>query len=244
MYKQEYKNMFALEDTYWWFVARRKMVINLLRQYVKNRENISILDIGCGTGNNLIELSKLGQAIGLDDSQEAIDFCRQRGLYDVVKQNAEEINLSDNSFNVITMLDVLEHVQDDNKVLNNCYNLCKKDGLMLITVPAYGFLWSEHDEALQHKRRYTASELRNKLILANFKIIKLSYTITSLFFPIFFIRLWQSIFKDSTHPQTSIVLLPKLINNFIIKILDFENSLLRFINYPIGVSIVCLATKL
>jgi len=243
MYKQEYQTMFSIEETYWWFVARRKMVINLLKRYIKSSENLKLLDIGCGTGNNLIEFNKLGDATGLDASQDAIEFCKQRGLLNVVKQNAEEITLAKESFDVITLLDVLEHVQDDMKVLSNCYDLCKKDSLVLITVPAYGFLWSEHDEALQHKRRYTAAELRNKLNISNFKIVKISYTISALFFPIFLMRFWQSIFKNSVYPQTAIVLLPKLINDFIIKILDIENSLLKYINYPMGVSIVCLAVK-
>ncbi len=244
MNKEEYQVMFSTEETYWWFVARRKLVVSLLKSYLKQVPDNRLLDIGCGTGNNLIEFNKLGQAMGLDNSQEAIDFCKQRGLTNVVNQDAEKISLEKESFDAITMLDVMEHVQDDMALLKNCYELCAKDGFLLITVPAYGFLWSEHDEALHHKRRYTASELRNKLNVANFKIIKISYVITSLFFPIFFLRFWQNMFKKSVYPQTSIILLPKLINDLIIKILDIENFLVKKINFPIGTSIVCVATKI
>src|SRR5215510_9275076 len=86
--------------------------------------------------------------------------------------------------------------------------LPKHHGLVLITVPAYGFLWSEHDEALKHRRRYTAHELRNKLTVSGFEVVRTSYFISTLFFPILTLRIWQGLHKNATHPKTSLYVLP------------------------------------
>src|SRR6185503_3013024 len=102
----------------------------------------------------------------------------------------------------------------------------------LVTVPAYGFLWSEHDEALHHRRRYAAHELRNKLTLAGFEIERCSYFITALFFPILLVRILQGIFKHSTHPKTSHIELPPSVNRLLIMLLAVEQWLFKYINLP------------
>ena len=114
----------------------------------------------------------------------------------------------------------------------------------MITVPAYGFLWSEHDEALHHRRRYAASELRNKLTNAGFEVERITYYITFLFLPILFVRFVQSISKKSVRAKTSHIILPGWLNSLLIAILGFERVLLRRMNFPFGVSIVCLARKM
>jgi hypothetical protein len=119
----------------------------------------------------------------------------------------------------------------------------REGGVLVITVPAYGFLWSEHDEALHHRRRYAASELRNKLTNAGFTVERITYYITTLFFPILFMRFVQSVSKKSIHAKTSHVILPGWINSLLIAILGFERVLLRWMNFPFGVSIVCLARR-
>jgi hypothetical protein len=111
----------------------------------------------------------------------------------------------------------------------------------LITVPAYGFLWSEHDEALKHRRRYTAHELRNKLVLTGFEVVRTSYFISTLFFPILALRIWQGLRKNSTHPRTSIFVLPDWINSALVGLLAIERKIFQRINIPFGVSIVALA---
>ena len=112
---------------------------------------------------------------------------------------------------------------------------------MLITVPAYGFLWSEHDEALKHRRRYTAHELRNKLVVTGYEVVRTSYFISTLFFPILALRIWQGLRKNSTHPKTSIYVLPGWINSSLVGLLGLERRLFQRMNLPFGVSIVALA---
>ena len=119
----------------------------------------------------------------------------------------------------------------------------KEDGVIVITVPAYGFLWSEHDEALHHRRRYAAHELRNKLVNAGFEVERSTYFISLLFFPILFARILQNLRKRGLRPQSSHIILPKWLNALLIKTLDFERWMLRWANLPFGVSIVCTARK-
>lgn len=243
MEHQEYSTMFELENDYWWFVARRQLVQEIVKNEASHSKEPKIFDVGCGTGANLAAFSQYGKSFGIDMATEAIKFCRSRGLNNLVISKVESLAYLSESFDVITALDVLEHIDDDLTAMKELHRVCKNGGTLLVTVPAYGFLWSEHDEALHHRRRYAAYELRNKLTLAGFDVERCTYFITFFFFPILFIRILQSIFKHSTHPKTSHIELPKIINQFLISILAFEQWLLHFINLPFGVSIVCIARK-
>jgi SAM-dependent methyltransferase len=244
MEEHEYKTMFELENDYWWFVARRNLVEEIVKTQASNCKNPKIFDVGCGTGANLAVFSEYGKSFGIDMASSAIKFCRSRGLNNLVISKVESLAYLSESFDIITALDVLEHIDDDVTAMKELYRVCKTGGTLLVTVPAYGFLWSEHDEALHHRRRYAAYELRNKLTLVGFDVERCTYFITFFFFPILFIRILQSIFKNSTHPKTSHVQLPPVVNKLMISILSLEQWFLHFINLPFGVSIVCIARKL
>ena len=239
----EYEQMYQLEAFYWWFVARRKLIHDVVADGHNFPQDATILDIGCGTGLNNELLSEFGQVWGTDRSEHALNFSRKRGIENLVLSNAEDLQFADESFNLVTALDVLEHVDDDLQALSEIWRVTKADGLFVITVPAYGFLWSEHDEALHHRRRYTAHELRNKLTNAGFEVDRSTYFISLLFFPILFMRIAQNLGKKSLRPKTSHVVLPKWMNSLLIKILDLERLYLKWSNLPFGVSIVCTARK-
>lgn len=241
MYEHEYGAMHGLEDFYWWFVARRVLAEEIVAGEVKGRKSARILDIGCGTGANMKAFSRHGDTVGVDASMEALSLCRTRGLDALSLSNIEELPFSNETFDVITGLDILEHTDDDLIALREVRRVAKPDALILITVPAYGFLWSEHDEALKHRRRYTAHELRNKLTVSGFDVVRTSYFITALFFPILGLRIWQGLLKKSTHPKTSIQVLPAWINSSLVGLLAVERKLFNFMNLPFGVSIVALA---
>jgi 2-polyprenyl-3-methyl-5-hydroxy-6-metoxy-1,4-benzoquinol methylase len=243
MEHHEYQVMYELENDYWWFVARRNLITEIVRRETEKRKGGRIFDVGCGTGANLEAISRYGRSFGVDLAREAIQLCHRRGLKDLAISRVENLAYLSESFDIITALDVLEHIDNDLAALDELFRICKPGGMLLITVPAYGFLWSEHDEALHHRRRYAAHELRNKLTIAGFEVERCSYFITSLFFPILVIRIMQGIFKNSTHPKTSHVQLPKLLSKMIILLLFFEQWLIRYINLPFGVSIVCTSRK-
>lgn len=233
--------MYRLEGSYWWYVARRALAVELLKEEIDSRESVRILDVGCGTGANMHAFTRLAPTIGIDASMDALHFCRKRGIQGVALSPVEELPFGCGTFDVVTALDVLEHIDDDLHALREIRRVTKPEGLVLITVPAYGFLWSEHDEALKHRRRYTAHELRNKLVITQFEVVRTSYFISTLFFPILALRIWQGLRKDSTSPKTSIYVLPRWINASLVGVLSLERKVFRRMNLPFGVSIVALA---
>jgi SAM-dependent methyltransferase len=239
----EYEEMYKLEAFYWWFVARRKLLRTLVSEVAARVKRPTILDVGCGTGINHSILSALGDAFSSDFSDEAVRFSKARGVDLLVRSRVESLPFATSSFDIITALDVLEHIDDDMAALAELRRITRDKGTLVITVPAYGFLWSEHDEALHHRRRYSASELRNKLTRAGFDVERVTYFITTLFFPILLVRFLSSFFKKSVEAKTSHIILPGWINSLLIRILDLERFLLRWINFPVGVSLVCLARK-
>jgi 2-polyprenyl-3-methyl-5-hydroxy-6-metoxy-1,4-benzoquinol methylase len=241
MYEREYEAMYSLETFYWWYVARRGLANELLTKELRGRRNVRILDVGCGTGANMSAFARHGIITGIDASMDALEFCQLRGLNSVALSSVECLPFDDDTFDVVVAMDILEHTDDDLMALKELQRVCRKDGLLFVTVPAYGFLWSEHDEALKHRRRYAAHELRNKMTISGFDVDRTSYFITALFFPILAIRFWQGIFKRSTHPKTSLHVPPRWINTLLIKLLGLEQRIFRCMNLPFGVSIVALA---
>lgn len=239
----EYGEMYKLETFYWWFVARRDLLEWFVKEIVKEFDRPALLDVGCGTGINFSVLSRYGETFSSDAAEEALRFSKSRGATGLVRSDLESLPFGVSTFDVVTALDVLEHVDDDLSAIGELLRVVKTSGVLVITVPAYGFLWSEHDEALHHRRRYAASELRNKLTNAGFEVERISYYITFLFFPILFMRFAQSVSKKSIHAKTSHIILPRWLNSLLIGILAFERLLLRWMNFPFGVSIVCLARK-
>jgi ubiquinone/menaquinone biosynthesis C-methylase UbiE len=240
----EYKAMFELESFYWWYIARRKVIGEFLTAHLPETcGERRILDVGCGTGINNALLSQFGEVHGADMSEAALEFSRKRGIRRLQLASMDALGYPSKMFHAATALDILEHTDDDMAALKELHRVMDDNGKILLTVPAYGFLWSEHDEALHHRRRYTSAELRNKLTVAGFDIERCTYYITLLFLPILLMRIAQNFRKRSIYPTSGHVILPRWLNRTLIWVLDFERVLLRWTNLPMGVSIVCVARK-
>lgn len=243
MNPSEYARMYQIEDQYWWFIGRRKLVNWLLRaHHVSGKQNL-LLDLGCGTGLNLVSFSQQCKTIGGDQSEAALNFCRERNIDDVFGCDARAIALADDSVDVVTALDVLEHIFEDDIASREINRVLKPAGKLIAAVPAYGFLWSEHDESLHHFRRYVARELRAKLVASGFEIERSTYFITTVFLPILLFRLWQGLRRTSIGKPVSYRMLPSWINRLLIWVLDLERCVLPYINLPFGVSLVMVARK-
>ena len=231
-----------LEETYWWFVGRRAILERLLRRFVGNRR--VAVDAGCGSGRNMRLLSPFSACvIGFDRSSTALKLAAADGL-PIACADTQAIPLPDSSVDLLSALDVLEHLDDDMRALNEFHRVLQPWGYLLVTVPAYRFLWSEHDEALAHRRRYTASELHVKLTSSGFQVLKRSYAVFFAFFPIVFYRLFRGLFpKDPFAPRASHVALPSFFNNLLIALLRIEALMMGTLNLPWGTSIVVLARR-
>lgn len=231
---------YEIEDTHWWSLGVRKIQLSLLRRYL-NIKKPKILDIGCGTGATLKELSQLGSTIGIDKSQTALDYCKRRGLTNVLKADLNKLPFTDKVFHCLTLFDTLEHVKNDISALQEVYRVLKLNGLVIITSPAFMFLWDDHDRMNHHYRRYTKTELQQKLHITGFTILYISYYNTFLF-PLVVLSKWLNrVLQRKRIYNNQRTIAP--LNTVLYKIFSLENIFLQHIRFPFGVSLICVAQK-
>lgn len=234
-----------MEKDHWWYVGRRKIILSLMETMVVNRlseeDRPRILDYGCGTGLMLKYLSDYGRTWGADSSSEAVKFCKKRGLTNVIDLSIEPLDFPPNFFDIITLFDVLEHLDDERSVLVELHGLLKPGGFLFVTVPAYEFLWSGEDFVSGHKRRYTRKSLR-RVIEPRFRIGKLSYFNCLLFPAQVAVILWKRLFVSRSLYETNVEPMNALINQWLSWILSFESNWLVHFDLPFGGSILCIAS--
>lgn len=183
MEEKNYTEMRKLEDTYWWFVGKRMFIFNFIKNGLE-----AVLDVGCGTGAMIERLSRISKnVIGIDDDFLAISYAKRRtGTKKLVICDAHFISMKDNTFDLIIVSDLLEHIKEDETVLNEVTRVLKSGARLIVTVPAFTFLWGRHDEVVHHMRRYNINLLKRKIQKANLNIEKISYT-NILTFPFVFL---------------------------------------------------------
>lgn len=247
MEKEEYRKHFELEERFWWFVGRREIVETIFKFYnvIKDREH-NLLDIGCGTGFNLKIFQKYIKSFGCDLSDEAIYFCKKRNLKNVVKSNAGELPFYDEKFDVVTLLDVLYHrnIQSDINVIREARRVLKKNGYLIITDSAFNFLSSRHDIVFHARERYTKEKLSARLEENGFYILKLSYLNFFLFPIVLSVRFFEKFtLNKNIKPESNLKPINNMLNKIFIYVLRTEAFLIRYLNFPFGSSILCLAKK-
>ncbi len=241
MEEELYRKFFEIESTHWWFTARQKIVSDVLMQNIALPSGAKVLDVGCGTGAILAMFSENFEAYGTDMSELAVDFCHKRGLTNAYCCTLDTFPRPDLRFDLVTLLDVIEHIDDDGGILRQVYGLIKPDGHILVTVPAYEFLWSRHDDLNHHKRRYYKPQLRRLLEVSGFTVKKISYYNTLLFPTALVSRVSERVLKPKT--DTTLDLPPRFLNSALRSIFGFERFLLRSTSLPFGLSIIALAKK-
>jgi SAM-dependent methyltransferase len=248
MEKNFYAEYFEIEEKHWWFIGRQKIVLRLLEKHLpaSDRSMLQIVDVGCGTGTMLQHLMRFGHVQGLETDSEAIQFCRMRGLENVQPLNGTHLPFEDESLDLVTMFDVLEHIADEKGAVSEAHRVLKSAGTFMATVPAYQFLWGPQDVISHHKRRYVARTLRSVLENSGFRLTKLSYFNSTLFLPIAAIRVGRRLLglDENAHLKSDFTLTnPGLINSALAKLFALEASIIEKFSIPFGVSIVCMARK-
>jgi SAM-dependent methyltransferase len=245
MRQEAYDKTDELENRYWWYLGRRYIFDKLLERFFHQpAQSSKIVDIGCGTGGNFVMLRKHGKVLGLDIEPRALDFCRSKGLDTVaLMKGFYETGLPDKSADLVTMFDVLEHFEDDKKALQEINRILKLSGYVLLSVPAFKFLWSELDDAVHHVRRYRRKDLEAKLAEAGFVTVKSSYIFFFVFPLVFFYRAVGHFQEKRFHPQFSYVELPEVLNKMFVFFSKIESRLLRFLSFPIGSSVIIIGRK-
>jgi len=231
------------EKHHWWHRARRHIIFTLLSRYAPQNHG-KVLDVGCGPGTTMSYLKKFGQVIGIDISSDAVKFCRDSGHKYTMCASAEKLPIKDEEFPLITMLDVLEHIEDDMQVLHELARICKPNGIILLTVPAYRFLWGDIDEICKHKRRYTASELCARLRAAGLHIERVSY-MNALLLPVTWLsRRWKAMTgKNKPLKSPFEKKYPAWLSHILESLFKLEASFLKTWDLPFGVSIICVVRK-
>lgn len=251
MKPSEYARMRELEDWYWWFVAKRTAVAAFISDAVSTTEPLRVLDAGCGTGA-MLELFGTWpnvEASGTDSSPDALAYTRSRGHHRVVLGDLQQLPFESETFDVVTALDVIEHVEDDAHAVAELKRVLKPLGVLVATVPAYQFLWSPHDEALHHKRRYDAGSFRALLAGAGLDVERQTYRLCLLFPLAVAARLLSAAARRPSRgdPQnaaeTNVPRVPKLLNWALIKLHLVELAVARRVGLPFGLSILAVGRK-
>ncbi|MCU1263991.1 MAG: hypothetical protein JWM21_309 [Acidobacteria bacterium] len=244
MQQHTYSIMYAVEGSHWWFAGRRRIIESFLRHICEQlgAARPHILDIGCGTGANLEMLSQFGAAEGVDVSPDALAFCRQRGLQNVRQGEAEHLPYEDGSFDLVTALDVVEHLDDDVAGLKEMRRVLRRGGYALLFVPAFMYLWGVQDDISHHRRRYTRATLQQAVRAAGFEIERFTYANITFFAPILLGRLLMR--ASGFRPASENNLTIGGLNGMLGRILGAESSILRHINLPLGVSAICVARRI
>jgi len=246
MNHEEYERMYRFEDRYWWFIARRRLIASLISDRHAKDGSLKILDIGCGTGAMLDELAPFGQVTGADFAVEALAFCRQRSdKYPLTRADARRLPFASNTFDVVTAMDIIEHIDNDKAASAEIFRVLKPGGQVYITVPAYQSLWSEHDEALHHHRRYTSPMMRDLLQRVGFRVDKLSYTVSALLPGVWLYRKVTALFKRDVkrEKKADLVDFSAPVNSALLKLTTLETQIVRGANLPFGVTVACVAEK-
>lgn len=227
-----------LESRHWWFVARREIVLGVIASHVQS--GARLLDVGCGTGFFLDRARESYSTAGVDPSSIALAMCERRRLEDVKQGSATDLSsLHGERFDLVTLLDVIEHVDDDISALQAARATLVPGGHIVVTVPAFQFLWTAHDDLNHHRRRYTKHRLRTALEASGFDVVHITYFNCYLFPLAFLERIGKRLLRLDGGPDLSLP--PTLLNRAMRVIFGAERQRLeKGRSFPVGLSVLAV----
>jgi SAM-dependent methyltransferase len=241
----EYQRMYDAEERQWWYAGMRALSLALLAGPLSQRAlasgPLTILDAGCGTGNNLVHLATYGKALGVDLSEEALVFCRTRGVA-AARAQLLALPFADARFDCVTSLDVIYHrwVTDDAAAVREMARVLRPGGLLLLRVPALRFLWGAHDEAVHSRHRYRRGEVKRLLEGAGLTVLRATYANTILL-PLVAAR--RGLDRVTGREGSDVGFLPGPLEWAFRSVLRAEARLVKRVSLPLGTSVLALARK-
>ena len=242
------------EDDHWWFASRTRALNAVIEPLLPKTPDFRLLDVGCGAGNMIHHLSKYGQVKGLEIDERPVKVARTERGYDVdLFDVTSQMPFEDNSFDAVTALDVIEHNEDDMAILADSYRILKPGGHMIITVPAFMWLWSHNDDINAHIRRYTAKELKQKLTQTGYEVSRVTYNNFFVFpLAVALILLRRSSESepelashhlDEEEYQVEMEPASPAVNTILTGVGKVEAGLIRHMNLPFGTSLIAVGQK-
>ena len=236
-----YQSLRDLQDRHWWFVGRRRIAASLIKRFVALPAQARVLEAGCGYGGNLAMLGKLGEVHAFEfDDTARVHAAVLSGRAIGYGKLPDDIGFESDRFDLIALLDVLEHIDDDVNSLKALGNRLTPGGCLLLTVPAVPWLWSDHDVLHQHKRRYTKALLRQRLREAGLEPVRIGY-FNSLLFPLALIQ--RLVSRLSGGGTSDHAVPPEPVNAMLTWIFTLERNMVGRISFPIGLSLFAVARK-
>jgi SAM-dependent methyltransferase len=247
----EYATMHDQEMVHWWFRGRRVLLRELVGRHLRPRERSTprLLDLGCGTGGNSATYTEFGSVVGVEPDASALRFAQARLgagppgaslLY--CRAVGTSLPLADESFDAVIASDVLEHIADHRAAVAEVVRVLRPGGVFVFSVPAHPCLWSTHDEALWHRRRYRRAEVVKLLADGGLELRWLSYWNAVLFPVVAMHRALDRWRRDET-PASDATLPGPAVNRILFGILVAEATALRHVRFPMGVSLVGVASR-
>lgn len=241
---REYEKMFEAEDRYFWFVAKHRLIADILRRELRAIVRPKILDVGCGTGGMIKFIADWSFAAGIDPNRDAIDFFRKRKIGNPIRGNIDNIPFAGGSFDAIIASDVLEHLDEDIVAARQLFRVLAPGAIAVITVPGIRWLWSSHDVALGHKRRYSKQTLEILLKKAGFERVEVFSYMSATAPLVVALRSVGNLIGYGKKNRTIDYKLPNLLNSSLLAILDIERKIvLRGIDLSVGATLVASARK-
>jgi 2-polyprenyl-3-methyl-5-hydroxy-6-metoxy-1,4-benzoquinol methylase len=244
MDKNYYVEYYKLERENWWFKSRLEIIRSQIMLIAAGRCDLKILNIGTATGATSIMLQEFGSVKSIEYDKDCYEFVKQRLDIDLEIGSILDLQFPNDGYDLVCAFDVIEHVEDDKKAVAEMLRVCKPNGNIMITVPAFNFLWSKHDEVNHHFRRYTWAML--KPLFNHEKVVFHSYFNSILFFPITAVRLLGKLIpfnRKGSGSDFGLVNSPFL-NNIFYRLFKSENIFLSSgISLPFGISLMAIARK-
>ena len=235
-----YQECFEQETYYWWHTAKNKLVKDLIKRFIR-KKSLKILDLGCGTGGVLTALKSLGSIYALDKTNQALTKAKSRGIKNLTRHNLDNLPLpfKKNQFDLILTLDVLEHLRNPETTIIDIKRILKPSGYLIITVPAYKYLFSYWDKMVGHKTRYSQKGVTRLVRKTGFKVKFSSYFHLIIFIPAVIVRLFKA--KTARKYTSDFIPVPKVLNSFLILISRIESKIIKLAPLPFGLSIILIA---
>lgn len=240
----EYANLERVESTHWYYRGKREIILWWMRATGRLSPESRLADCGSGTGAFAAEMSRLCDVTAVDDHDESLELLRRRvGIQQVLQGSCTRLPLPDNSFDFVTALDVLEHVEDDHQAFRELLRITKPGGVILVTVPALMSLWSDWDVSLRHFRRYNRAGLRHLVSLPSVQLTHLNYMNFPAFPAVWLLRRLRRWLPASTASGRAEDRVPPGPLNVLLKFLFVRASCQKLIRWPFGVGLLAVLRK-